>query len=135
MWNIQKPTQRRLGVLLFGMGMAALTAAALPAVGASGEAVVSATAAAAHTATVEIANFKFAPPDLTVTAGTTVVWKNADDSPHRIADVGGGYASAALDTDDSFSHIFATPGVYNYICSIHPYMKGKIVVKPAGTGS
>lgn len=130
MRNIQKPTQRRLGVLLFGMGMAALAAAALPAVGASGEAVVS---AAAHTATIEINNFKFAPPDLTVTAGTTVVWKNADDSPHRIADVGGGYASAALDTDDSFSHTFAAPGVYNYICSIHPYMRGKIVVKPPTT--
>ena len=63
-----------------------------------------------------------------------MIWKNADDSPHRIADDDGGYASAALDTDDSYSHTFATPGVYNYICSIHPYMVGKIVVKPAGTG-
>ncbi len=134
MWNIEKPTrrQRRLGALLFGMGMAALTAAALPAIGASGQAGI---ATAAHAATIEIANFKFAPPDLTVPAGTTVTWKNADDSPHRIADKNGAYASAALDTDDSYSHTFATPGVYGYICSIHPYMVGKIVVKPAGTGS
>ncbi len=74
-------------------------------------------------------NFAFAPKDLTVTAGTTVTWKNADDSPHRIADINGAYASAALDTEDSFSHTFATPGVYKYFCSIHPYMKGTIVVK------
>ena len=92
-------------------------------------------AAAAHTATIQIDNFTFTPGDLTVTAGTVVTWKNADDSPHRIADVNGGYTSAALDTEDSYSHTFATPGVYKYICSIHPYMKGEITVKPAAAGS
>jgi plastocyanin len=70
-----------------------------------------------------------------VAAGTTVIWKNGDDSPHRVADINGAYASAALDTDDSFSHTFATPGVYRYICSIHPYMKGEIVVKPTSPKS
>lgn len=126
------PRQRLISVMLFGTGMIALAIAALPTVGAGGQAAL---AAAAHTATIQIDNFKFTPPDLTVNAGTTVIWKNADDSPHRIADVGGGYASAALDTDDSYSHTFAAPGVYNYICSLHPYMKGKIVVKPAGAAS
>jgi plastocyanin len=58
-----------------------------------------------------------------------VTWKNGDDSPHRIADVGGAYASAALDTEDSYSHTFATPGVYKYFCSIHPYMVGTVIVK------
>jgi plastocyanin len=81
------------------------------------------------------ANFKFAPPDLTVTAGTTVIWKNKDDAPHRVADINGAYASAALDTDSSFSHTFATPGVYKYFCSLHPYMKGEIVVKQTSPNS
>jgi plastocyanin len=130
MWSIRKsaPNPRRMGVMCRGLGMAALVAAAIPAVGASDLAAVT---TAAHSVTVQIDNFTFAPPDLTVTAGTTVIWKNADDSPHRIADINGAYASAALDTDDSFSHTFATPGVYKYFCSLHPYMKGKIVVKPA----
>jgi plastocyanin len=127
-----KPLQRRIDVLFGGIGVVGLLAAALPAVGAGSAVMV---AAAAPSATVEIANFKFAPLDLTVSAGTTVIWKNADDSPHRVADINGAYASAALDTDDSFSHTFATPGVYRYICSLHSYMKGEIVVKPASPKS
>jgi plastocyanin len=128
MWSIPNPIQRRgrIGLICGGIGIAALLAAVIPAIVAGGAAAV---AIAAPTATIQIANFKFTPPDLTVTAGTTVIWKNADDSPHRIADDSGAYASPALDTDDSFSHTFATPGVYKYFCSIHPYMTGTVVVK------
>ncbi len=88
--------------------------------------------AAASTATVNIDNFAFAPATLTVTTGTTVTWKNDDDSPHRIGDNNGTFKSAALDTEDTFSHTFTTPGEYEYFCSIHPYMTGKIVVRPEG---
>ena len=116
--------------LLGAVGATALLAATLPELTAAGEAVV---AAAASPTTVTIDNFAFAPATLTVTAGTTVTWKNEDDSPHRIGDKNGTFKSAALDTDDSFSHTFATPGVYPYICTIHPYMVGKIIVKPAGS--
>jgi plastocyanin len=91
--------------------------------------------AAASPATVNIDNFAFAPATLTVTAGTTVTWKNEDDSPHRIGDKDGTFKSAALDTDDTFSHTFGAPGEYPYICTIHPYMVGKIIVKPAGKSS
>ena len=92
-------------------------------------------AGTANSATVNIDNFAFVPATLTVTTGTTVTWKNDDDSPHRIGDKDGTFKSAALDTDDSFSHTFAAPGEYAYICTIHPYMAGKIIVKPAGPGS
>jgi len=61
-----------------------------------------------------------------------VTRKNEDDSPPRIGDKNGTFKSAALDTDDTFSHTFAAPGEYPYICTIHPYMAGKIIVKPAG---
>jgi plastocyanin len=111
--------------LLGAVTAAALLTAALPELTAAGE-------AAASSATVTIDNFAFAPPTLTVTAGTTVTWKNEDDSPHRIGDKNGTFKSAALDTDDTFSHTFAAPGEYPYICTIHPYMVGKIIVKPAG---
>ncbi len=134
MSNLRKstPRQRHIRLVLGGAGVAVALAAAIPAIGAGGAAVV---AAAARTATIQIDNFAFSPTALAVTAGTTVTWKNADDSPHRIAAKNGAYSSAALDTDDSYSHTFATPGVYQYFCSIHPYMVGKIVVKPAGAGS
>jgi plastocyanin len=45
----------------------------------------------------------------------------------------GKFKSAALDTDDTFSQTFTAPSEYQYFCSIHPYMTGKIVVKPAGS--
>ena len=125
------PAQRRgrIPLLLGAAGVTALLAAALPELTVAGEVVVR---AAASPATVQIENFTFAPGALTVTAGTTVTWKNEDDSPHRIGDKNGTFKSAALDTDDTFSHTFAAPGEYPYICTIHPYMAGKIIVKPAG---
>ncbi|HEV2099288.1 MAG TPA: cupredoxin family copper-binding protein [Stellaceae bacterium] len=120
------PRRARLGLIFGAIGASAVLAASLPSLGGAGDAVV---AAAAKTATINIDNFAFAPPDLSVAAGTTVTWKNEDDSPHRVAEANNAFSSAALDTDDSFSHTFAKPGVYKYFCSIHPYMVGKIVVK------
>ena len=128
----QTPRGQRIALLLGAVGVTALLAAAAPELTAAGEAVV---AAAASPATVQIDNFAFTPATLTVTAGTSVTWKNEDDSPHRIGDKNGTFKSAALDTDDSFSHTFTTPGEYPYICTIHPYMVGKIIVKPAGKSS
>jgi plastocyanin len=128
---INPALRRRRIALLFGtVGLTALLAAALPELTAAG---VAAVTAAASAATVDIDNFAFTPAALTITAGTTVTWKNEDDSPHRIGDKNGTFKSAALDTDDSFSHTFAAPGEYPYICTIHPYMVGKIIVKPTGS--
>ena len=121
------PWPSRDAVLLGAVALGLLLLAGLTQV-LAGEAVK----AAASAATVNIDNFKFGPATLTVTAGTTVTWRNEDDSPHRIGDQTGSFKSAALDTDDTFSHTFAGPGEYPYICTIHPYMVGKIIVKPAG---
>lgn len=123
------PRRRRMTLVLGAVGVTALLAAALPELTAAGAAAVT---AAASPAAVQIDNFTFTPATLTVTAGATVTWKNDDDSPHRIGDKNGTFKSAALDTDDTFSHTFAAPGEYPYICTIHPYMAGKIIVKPAG---
>lgn len=84
---------------------------------------------------VSIGNFTFAPQTLTVKAGTTVKWTNKDDIPHGIAATNNAFArSGALDTDDSYSFTFTTPGTYQYFCYIHPHMTGTIVVQ-AATGS
>jgi plastocyanin len=84
---------------------------------------------------VSIDNFTFTPQTLTVRAGTTVTWTNKDDIPHGIAATGNGFTrSKALDTDDSYSFTFTTPGTYKYFCYIHPHMVGTIVVE-AATGS
>ena len=35
----------------------------------------------------------------------------------------------ALDTDDQFSHVFAEPGTYAYLCTVHPKMSGQVIVE------
>ena len=86
-------------------------------------------------AAVSIDNFTFNPQAVTVKAGTTVTWTNKDDIPHGIAVTNNAFPrSKALDTDDSFSFTFTTPGTYQYFCYIHPHMTGSIVVE-AATGS
>ena len=86
--------------------------------------------ALAADAQVKIANFTFDPPTLTVKAGTTVTWVNADDIPHVVLEKTGKFRSPALDTDDKFSQTFSTAGTVEYFCAIHPHMTGKIVVTP-----
>jgi amicyanin len=88
-------------------------------------------AARAEDAAVQIDDFAFSPPGLTVKAGTTVTWRNKDDIPHTIASSARLFKSKALDTDDSYSFTFNEPGSYQYFCSLHPHMTGKIVVEPA----
>lgn len=115
---------------------AAIAAAVLGAVVGSGLAGgVLIAGAQTPTSTVSIDNFTFNPPTLTVKAGTTVTWTNKDDIPHGIAAVNNAFTrSKALDTDDSYSFTFTTPGTYKYFCYIHPHMTGTIVVETA-TGS
>jgi plastocyanin len=81
-------------------------------------------------AQVKISNFTFDPPVVTIKAGTTVTWTNADDIPHVVAEKDGKFRSGALDTDESFSQSFATAGTVEYFCAIHPHMTGKIIVTP-----
>lgn len=87
-------------------------------------------AQAAQAVTVKIDNFTFNPGTITVKAGTTVTWVNADDIPHSVRAVDGGFKSKVLDSDEKFSFTFAKAGEYAYFCSLHPHMTGKVVVKP-----
>ncbi|MGI8568429.1 MAG: cupredoxin domain-containing protein [Methylocella sp.] len=76
---------------------------------------------------VNIDNFTFAPKELTVKAGTTIVFRNQDDIPHSVVGAKGEFHSKALDTDDVFEYTFAKAGTYGYSCGLHPQMQGKIV--------
>jgi amicyanin len=79
--------------------------------------------------TVAIDNFTFGPQALTVPVGTTVTWVNRDDIPHTVVAVDKSFRSKVLDTDDKFAFTFTKAGAYDYFCSIHPHMTGKVVVK------
>jgi plastocyanin len=84
-------------------------------------------------ATISIHEFMFAPMSITITAGTTVHWKNLDPEPHTVRSVEATFRSDPLDQNDSFAFKFDKPGTYRYVCSIHPQMLGTIVVKGAAT--
>ena len=84
----------------------------------------------AESVTVAIANFTFTPAEVTVSAGTAVIFRNDDDIPHLVAASDGSFRSKALDTGDSYTFTFAKAGEYGYFCALHPHMVGKVVVKP-----
>ena len=83
---------------------------------------------AVATDAVHIKNFAFSPATITVKAGSTVVWTNDDSIQHDITFDGGGIASNVMNHNDTFSHTFPTAGTYHYICSIHPFMHGTVIV-------
>ena len=85
-------------------------------------------ATAAHD-TVVVKNFAFSPAMLRVHSGTTVVWKNLDGEPHTVVSDAGVFRSGALDEGDSFEFTFDRPGTYQFFCSVHPHMRGTIVVE------
>ena len=78
---------------------------------------------------VVIDNFTFTPPLLTVKTGTDVSWVNHDDIPHSIVCPALTVKSRTLDTDQTFIYRFERAGTFDYICGLHPSMKGQVEVK------
>jgi len=77
---------------------------------------------------VNIDDFAFVPLTLTVAVGTTVTWTNHDEEPHTVAASDGSFHSPGMGTGATFSHTFSAPGKFDYVCSIHPMMRGTVVV-------
>jgi plastocyanin len=88
--------------------------------------------AAAETVEVSIQDYKYAPAALTIKAGTTVRWTNAEKrTSHSILFTGpAGFESERLFPGESWQRRFDTPGSYPYSCGPHPEMKGQIDVTP-----
>lgn len=77
---------------------------------------------------VNIDGFAFVPLTLTVKAGTTVTWTNRDEEPHTVAASDGSFHSPGMGTGATFTHTFDAAGTFDYVCSIHPMMRGTVVV-------
>ena len=90
-------------------------------------------AGAGAVATVGMDHTTFNPSEITVAPGTTVTWVNNEAMPHNVADSNKGFRSKTLVKDDKFSFTFTTAGEYDYLCLIHPNMKGKVIVKPGAS--
>jgi plastocyanin len=86
---------------------------------------------AGGTHTIEIVDFAFSPSTLTIVAGESVTWTNADQAIHTATSGSGAFDSGDLDPGESFTFTFTTPGTYDYLCTPHPSMTGSIVVRAA----
>jgi len=89
--------------------------------------VASATAApVVHTVTID--GFEFHPPTVTASRGDIIVWSNKDPVPHTATAKDAGLDSAAIKANGSFRFTAARAGRFEYICTLHPTMKGVLVV-------
>jgi plastocyanin len=78
------------------------------------------------TQSISIKSFAFDPAEVTIKAGTMVVWTNFDSVPHSIkSDL---FTSPLISNGETFSFTFTKPGTFAYICGVHPSMKGTIIV-------
>ncbi len=80
-------------------------------------------------AKVSIANFAFTPGEITIAPGETITWTNDDGAPHGLEYHDGAKGVDPLLPGSSFSRRFDRPGAYEYNCSVHPYMTGRVVVR------
>ncbi|MBI2630201.1 cupredoxin family copper-binding protein [Candidatus Pacearchaeota archaeon] len=79
---------------------------------------------------VEIKESSFNPSEITINKGETITWTNYDSAPHTItSDSNKALDSPTLNQGETFSYTFETSGNYNYHCSFHSSMKGKIIVR------
>ena len=85
--------------------------------------------AAAGEAEISIQSFQFVPAILTVAPGTAVTWVNKDEEPHNVVSPDRAFRSKAIDGGEKFTNVFDKPGTFNYICAVHPHMRGTVIVK------
>ena len=83
---------------------------------------------------VSIKNMAFSPMSLSVPAGTTITWNNNDTTMHTVTADNGSFDSGNIAVGGKFTKVFSSAGSFAYHCTLHPEMKGTIVVTAASTG-
>ena len=79
---------------------------------------------------IEIKNFAYNPIELKIKKGDTIIWVNKDSAWHTVtSDNGNELKSKLLNKEESYTHSFMEAGTFDYHCTPHSYMKGKIIVE------
>lgn len=79
--------------------------------------------------TIHIRAFQFAPAADTVQVGDTVVWTNDDIVPHTATDRGKTFDSGTIEAGGAWRRVAGTAGTFDYECTLHPTMRGTLVVR------
>jgi plastocyanin len=77
---------------------------------------------------VAIDSVAFVPETLTVHQGDTVTWVNKDPFPHTVT-AKGAFDSHSIAAGASWRYVARKTGVYDYICTLHPNMTGRLTVE------
>ena len=91
-------------------------------------------ATSASAASVTIGDFFFKPKDVTITAGKSITWTNKGKVKVGHTVTGNGFDSGVLKPGDAYTHRFTSAGTFDYVCTIHPNMRGTVTVTAAGSG-
>jgi plastocyanin len=83
-------------------------------------------------ATVRMPQLQFAPAQLSVHTGATVLFTNDGDVAHTVTASDKSFDSGDLAPGKSWSYTFTKAGTYAYICAYHSWMKGTVTVTDAG---
>ena len=83
---------------------------------------------AADTHTIAMDGTRFIPETLTVKRGDRIVWVNKDPFPHT-ATAAGIFDSGSIAADKSWSYVAQKSGRFAYVCTLHPGMKGTLIVQ------
>src|SRR5689334_7934380 len=70
----------------------------------------------------------FQTPELTVSVGDAVVWKNEDSVEHTVTAADHSFDSGHITPNASWRFIAKKPGRYDYYCTLHPNMKATLTV-------
>lgn len=73
--------------------------------------------------------YSFSPATIEVKKGTTVTWSNVDSiAAHTVISVSGLFESQLIQPRGDFSFQFNEVGVFDYYCTLHPWMNGTVIV-------
>jgi amicyanin len=128
-------------IIMYLLLVMALLIIALPLAGCAGSGSTAGTSAAEATGPtvthetnpaskneISIKGNAFNPDNLSIKVGDTVTWINNDSYAHTVKTAKGEFDSGNMASGAKFSFTFDKEGTYDYICGIHTFMKGKIVV-------
>jgi plastocyanin len=79
---------------------------------------------------VQVVDYGFSPAQMRVNLGATVTFANSGNDGHDVTGTGPGgeWRSGPLALSERYSRQFNLVGTYSYVCTIHPEMRGSIVV-------
>jgi plastocyanin len=81
---------------------------------------------------VAIVDNGYLPAQMTLRVGAGVTWVNTGSDGHDVSGSGpgGAWRSGPLAPSERYQRSFDLLGTYDYVCTIHPEMRGRIVVQP-----